>query len=122
MTTYEFATDALKEPGLITNFRKDELALYKQAILHTTGLYISEVAYNRLGERLKDYYSLRRDGSAPDNLSGFWHCFDVLEAQKSAGVELWMRLPDEVERIHSNLSKTWVCTDPSIFMKDIKQG
>mgnify|MGYP003451183858 CR=1 FL=1 len=86
MTTYEFATDALKEPGFITNFRKEDLALYQQALLEVSnsGLYISPRAYDQHGRELPGYFSLWQREGGPSGLSQFWELLNALSGKRDA--------------------------------------
>lgn len=71
----------------ITNFRKEDFALYEQAILElkNTGLYISQRAYDALGRDIPDCFSLRQKEGGPYGLSEFWKLLSVLGNQKDAG-------------------------------------
>ncbi len=46
----------------------------------------------------------------------------VNENPAEAVAEAWLKLNEPLEQKTNRASKSWVCTDPSIFMKDIKQG
>ena len=93
------------QQSFVTNFQEDELELYQQAILHTKGLYISAEAHDKIGNKLNGYFSLCRTEFAQNDLSDFWACFYCMKMQKKDGVELWMHLPEEIEKRHSKLYK-----------------
>lgn len=101
---FSLSGDIQKYPRVLTNFNKDDLELYQQAILHDEGLFIQIHAHDVLGRIIENCYSLWT--KTEKDRSNFWKCFRKLREQKESELEFWMILPKEFEKEFSNLKQT----------------
>ncbi|WP_395546783.1 MULTISPECIES: hypothetical protein [unclassified Lacrimispora] len=66
------------EVDLLANFPARQLGLYQKVVKEygDTTIYISDEAYDIMGNSLQGYYSLRTKSNC--NRSGFWKLFNKL--------------------------------------------